>query len=171
MDYVRAAFELAGAFFKAFAHAVIEYPLPTAFVFLFSFFVVWPEVQAKFRDKVAIAAPLQFVLTVFAANVVGWIFQKTLTILNFLFSSVQFSASIFVEHPIEFIEHFLVWSIIAIVILLYLAGWRYRNVSLASVIVAAFPVFYITYISANIHTHLIKEKAAASLATPHKPRS
>ena len=166
MDWVGVVVDLVRAFFKAFSHAVIEYPLPTAVIFAASFFYVWPEVRLRFADRLAIAAGgVQFVLTVFASNVIGWIFNTSLEIAKWLFGVGTFSLSIFSDHPIEFVENMVVWIVVAAALLLYAAHWRYRNILRSWLFVAVLPVLWLTYISTNIHVHLLK--SGASVQSQH----
>jgi hypothetical protein len=163
MEWIKFLASLAQSFFEVFANSVKNDPVPTAVVFLISFFLVWPDIKRRYANSLIVAGLIQFVATVFAASVIGWIFDASLSIVKFFLGATSFSASIFVDHPIEFIEHLLAWCFIAAIVLLYIARWRYRELRLSWAFFAIFPVLWITYISTNIHVHLTP---GAALALP-----
>lgn len=168
MEWLSFLVDLARAFFKAFAHAVQEYPLPTAAVVAISFFVVWPQTKRKFHGHEIPAGLVQFVLTVVVANVIGFIFDITFKVVQFIlekiFGMTQTSLSIFADHPIQFLEHLLFWTIVVCIVLLQIGRWKYKNIEPRWLYIAVLPLLWTTYVTTNVHAHIIKTQTTPSNA-------
>lgn len=170
MDLLEIAWQLVQAFIKTFANAVAEYPLPTAVIALISF-LLWPTVRAQFPSTdPRVVGGLQFTITVIVASVVGWIFNATLKVMQFLFSALAIPSSLLKDHPIEFAEHLLVWLAIGALFVLYKSGWRVKHPSKPWAALVILPVFWASYITANLHVAIAAPQAPVmGLAT--KPGS
>ena len=159
-DWLGFFWRLAEAFFKSFATAVTEYPLPTFVVFVVSF-LLWDDTNEQFPENKVIAGLIQFVLTVIVANVVGFIFNGISWVLKVAFNVTGTSVSIFKEHPVEFIIHALFWFILALAALFYKNKWKYKNIPKALFVASVIPVIWISYVTTNIHVHVVGDKKPA----------
>lgn len=154
MDWLALFKDLAVSFFNAFAHAVQEYPLPTALVFLVAALLYFERTKNKEEHDPLWACI--FVGAVFAANVIGWIFNAVLWVFQKLFGWSEVFAGPFSKDPIAFLLSLFAALTIGFGYLAYRYKLRLRQIPLAGFALAAFSALFFAYIFTNVYVQATK---------------
>jgi ABC-type sugar transport system permease subunit len=152
-DLFQFFFDLAKSFFKAFAYAVQEYPLPTAVVFILAAIVYFERYERR-REHDPLFALIVFILGVIAANVIGWIFHKALAILQWLLGWTEIWTGLFSKNPIAFLLSLIVGVGIGYLYLCYHYGIRLRGAPILSHGLIAFLALFAAYVFTNIYVQV-----------------
>jgi hypothetical protein len=145
--------DLAVAFFKPFASAVQEYPVPTALVFIVAAFVYFERLENREKHD-PLAAFIIFICAVFAANVLGRIFNAVLWILKQVFGTTVTLAGPFGANPIAFLLSLLGALVVGFAYLLYRQRFRWRDITMVGFTSLAFSSLFFAYVFTSIYVQV-----------------
>ncbi len=154
MDWLKFFYDLAVSFFKAFAYAVQEYPLPTAAVFLVAG-LIYMERQRKMGQHDPLFALVVFVGGVIAANVVGWIFNAVLGVFQKLFGWSEVFVGPFSKNPVAFLLSLLGTLIIGYSYVMYRYRFTLRQIPIIIHAVVVFTALVLAYIFTNVYIQMM----------------
>ena len=169
MDIYETLKKLAETLFSAFSHAVQEYPLPTAVVFIAAAFIYWQRLEEgeKLKHKPVLAC-LIFICAVVAANVVGWIFNAVLWVLKTLFGWSEVFVGPFAKDPVAFLISVLAASILGCLYLAYRYGYQPRRIPTLAFASMAMVALFVAYVSTNIYVQLAGHPEPAAKSAESK---
>lgn len=178
LDFIKTVAE---KFIELFASAIKDYGPFTLIIFILVFvymhqkkYLVWEDWKIVDLEDNWIRFLIGFIAATILSNVVGYI-------LNIIFGTISEVTTIsfgfwaaFKLAPLEFTLFFIAFSIIAIIILLIIAGGKFNNVNVLLGAGFAFVVLFLTFFSTSIYyeikggTHADEQTAKKSGGTDEK---
>ena len=166
---------LAKALFDACGKAVAEYPFTTTLVFVTVFYILQVKNMCVFYDSTTgslkrtydlseiFYAVIGFIVAVFLANFVGYIFNAIVGFLGWVFNDVTAFTRPFEKHPLAFVLILLIFVLVESVYLLVKTRGKIRDVNPLLALSLGFCVLFATYVTTSIVVAFRGDGDAAAL--------